>query len=99
MATTEHLPLTAQQRQILSFLAQSRYLYDFLDANLIGNYQEANSILPPIIARGWAGCSFEEGAMLYKLTDLGRAALQNGLQLSEMPTPTPNPFRWLENRQ
>ena len=95
--TSEHLPLTTQQRQILSFLTQNRYLYDFLDANLIGNYQEANNLLPPIIAHGWAGCSFEEGAMLYRITDLGKAALKTGLQISEMPAP--NPFRWLENRQ
>lgn len=95
--TSEHLPLTAQQRQILSFLTQNRYLYDFLDANLIGNYQEANNLLPPIIARGWASSSFEDGAMLYRITELGKTSLQKGLQLSEMPVP--NPFGWLENRQ
>lgn len=79
--------LTAPDRTLLNFLSESdRYLYDFLDHSHFPTYQQARLALNRLITRGWVASGWSDGgAIIYRLTDLGRECLRTGLQLETMP--------------
>lgn len=86
-------PLPETDCILLSFLAEEdRFLYNLLDNGYIPNYSQATQSLSGYLLRGWITTGWREGAIVYRLTELGRECLRSGLHLEAMPQPAPKPF-------